>query len=86
MANVEAKKGEVAKKTTKTPAKKAPQSKKQGGFLSSVVVELKKVHWPDRPKVIKYTGVVLGTVIVLGAIMWVVDTGLSMALALLIGA
>lgn len=65
----------LAKKTAAKPT----------GFFKSVSIELKKVHWPDKEKVVKYTGVVFGVVVVLGAVIWVLDTAFSGALSLIVG-
>lgn len=76
-------KKEAAKKAADKNAKKpAPKS---SGFFKSVMVELKKVHWPDREKVVKYTGIVFGVVIALGAVIWALDTAFSGGLSLIIG-
>ncbi len=69
----------TAEKNAKKPAAKSP------GFFKSTMTELKKVHWPDKEKVVKYTGVVFGIVIVLGAIIWALDTGFSAAIGLIMG-
>lgn len=71
------------KKAADKNAKKPAQ--KNGGFFKSVSVELKKVHWPEKEKVVKYTGVVFGVVVVLGGIVWLFDTGFSAMLGLIIG-
>lgn len=83
---------EVAKKDAKKDAAKKPADKnakkpapKSSGFFKSVIVELKKVHWPDKEKVVKYTGIVFGVVIVLGTVIWALDTAFSGGLSLLIG-
>lgn len=51
-------------------------------FLRGVKSELKKVHWPDRPTIITFTGVVLVTVFFVAALIWVVDSGLGYLLNL----
>lgn len=79
----EAAKKEAAKKPADKNAKKpAPKS---SGFFKSVIVELKKVHWPDREKVVKYTGIVFGVVLILGAAIWALDTVFSAGLSLIVG-
>ncbi len=81
----------VAKKEpAKKPAKKekaAAKSRVTGvkNFLSGVKTELKKVHWPTRRETMVYTGVVLATVTVVAAIIWVLDSILSRGLGLIIG-
>lgn len=51
-------------------------------FLRGVKSELKKVHWPDRPTIITFTGVVLVTVFFVATLIWVVDSGLGYLLNL----
>jgi len=43
-------------------------------FLREVRAELKKVVWPDADKTTTYTGVVLFSVALVAAIIWVADT------------
>lgn len=49
-------------------------------YISGVVSELKKVHWPGRTQLIGYTGVVLLSVAIMAVILWLFDTGLSFVL------
>ncbi len=80
------KKAEAKKAAEKKAADKAKKpAPKSAGFFKSVSIELKKVHWPDKEKVVKYTGVVFGVVIVLGTVIWLFDTGFSAMLGLIIG-
>lgn len=53
-------------------------------FFKDIKGECKKVVWPNAKTVIKSTGVVLACVAVLGVIIWLVDTGLSEIVKLLI--
>lgn len=53
-------------------------------FCKDIKGECKKVVWPNAKTVIKSTGVVLACVAVLGVIIWLVDTGLSEIVKLLI--
>lgn len=46
--------------------------------------ELKKVHWPNKSELITYTSVVLVTVVIVSAMIWVVDSALSFVLELII--
>ncbi len=39
--------------------------------------ELKKVHWPDKPKVVETTGIVLGTTVFFALYLWGVDVVIS---------
>ena len=68
------------------PARPAPV-KKEGAFqkvskyLDEVQAELKKTTWPDRPKLIASTKVVLAAVIVVGVYLWVIDMILTYVFA-----
>ena len=72
------------------PAKPAP-AKKDGSFeklvkyLQEVQAELKKTTWPDRPKLIASTKVVLGAVIVTGLYLFVIDWVLTQVMGFFIG-
>ncbi|MFC5713777.1 preprotein translocase subunit SecE [Thalassorhabdus alkalitolerans] len=51
--------------------------KNTGKFLRDVGREMKRVTWPTRKELIKYTGVVLATVFFISIFFAVVDLGLS---------
>jgi len=53
-------------------------------FLKDVRRELKKVQWPNRRELTTYTGVVLLSVIVVGAIIWLVDAGYQQVLSFIL--
>ncbi len=55
------------------------------GFFKEVLNELKKVHWPTRHQLLVYTSVVLVAVGIFAVLTWVVDSGLSYVMNLLIG-
>lgn len=44
-------------------------------YLKSVLKELKKVHWPTRKEVIKYTAVTVSVCLLFAACFWIADTG-----------
>jgi preprotein translocase subunit SecE len=73
------------------PAKPAP-ARKDGShqklikYLQEVLAELKKTSWPDRPKLIASTKVVLGAVIVTGFYLFVIDWVLTQVMGFFIGA
>lgn len=79
----EAPKKELTKKDQQQPVQtsKLDDLKK---FLRGVKSELKKVHWPDRPTIITFTGVVLVTVFFVAMLIWVVDAGLGSLLELIL--
>jgi preprotein translocase subunit SecE len=58
--------------------------KKLINFLKDVRRELKKVQWPNRRELTTYTGVVLLSVVVVGAIIWLVDLGYQQILSLIL--
>lgn len=49
-----------------------------------VTGELKKVHWPNRKEIISYTSIVLISVILVGAIIWLFDSAVGYAMNMLI--
>ena len=54
-------------------------------FLTDVRSEFKKVTWPTREQTVKYTGVVLVIVAIVGVFLGIVDFGLSELVKLVIG-
>ncbi|UJF27006.1 preprotein translocase subunit SecE [Planococcus sp. 107-1] len=48
-----------------------------GGFFKNVVSEMRKVSWPKRKELTRYTVVVLSTVIFMALFFALVDTGIS---------
>ena len=52
-------------------------------FLKDVRRELKKVQWPNKRELTTYTSVVVVTVIIVAAIIWVVDLGYQQVLKLI---
>ena len=54
-------------------------------FLRQVMAELRKVVTPTRRELVTYTGVVLGFVVVMMAIVYVLDLGLSALVVFLFG-
>ena len=49
------------------------------GFFGNVVSEMRKVSWPKRKELTRYTIVVLSTVIVMALFFTVIDLGISEA-------
>ncbi len=56
-----------------------------GKFLREVVQEMKRVSWPTRKELTRYTWVVLGTVFFIAVFFAVVDFGISSLVRLLLG-
>ncbi|WP_391118486.1 preprotein translocase subunit SecE [Psychrobacillus sp. L3] len=48
-----------------------------GGFFKNVMSEMRKVSWPRRKELTRYTVVVLATVIVMAVFFSLVDLGIS---------
>ena len=46
--------------------------------------ELKKVHWPNKKELVTYTGVVLASVVVVAAMIWVVDGAIGFLFGLFV--
>jgi preprotein translocase subunit SecE len=49
------------------------------GFFGNVVSEMRKVSWPKRKELTRYTIVVLSTVVVMAIFFAVIDLGISEA-------
>lgn len=60
-------------------------SEKKVGFFKGTIDELKQVTWPTKGELASKTGVVLAVVVVATLFVWLVDTGLSKLLSILIG-
>lgn len=89
----------VQEKKTKVVAVKAqtkPQPKKKAepinwterwqsvkDYFTASYNELKKVTWPGRTALVAYTGVVLVSVALVAALIWIFDSALSFVLELL---
>jgi preprotein translocase subunit SecE len=80
-AEVAAKKAKKAdnKKAKKAPSKFSPKNIGKGivRFFKDLRGETKKIVWPDAKMVVKSTGVVLATVLILGAGVWILDFAVS---------
>lgn len=80
---------EKKKKEAEVTEKKAPKVKKPSKFnpkniwaaikrwFKDLKGETKKIVWPSRQMVIKSTGVVLASIIVIGAGIWIIDFAIS---------
>lgn len=73
-------------KKNKKPSKFAAFFIGIGKKFKEVFSELKKVSWPNMPKVIKQTGVVLGVVLAFLVCVTLFDAGLQALLKLVVGA
>jgi len=68
---------EKAPKAKGDKAEKAPKARKARRFWKDFRGEIKKIVWPDFKTVVKNTGIVLLTVVIIGAMVWVLDFLLS---------
>lgn len=85
--NDETEESKAAKKVANAAKAKSKKSDKPNvfvrmgkwfkNFFKNIVGECKKIVWPDAKTVLKSTGVVLLTVIIVGLIIWGIDTGLT---------
>ena len=71
MAEEKKKQGRLARAQAQAQAK--AKNKKKGNFFKETWSELKKVHWPNKQTVIKYTLVVLVFVAIMGVLVWAFD-------------
>ena len=53
-------------------------------FFKDVRRELKKVQWPNRRELTTYTGIVVFSVVLVGAIIWAVDLGYQNIITLIL--
>lgn len=87
-AKKESPKKDIKKEANKPVAKKESAATERmddvKSFLTGSKAELKKVHWPNRQQLVAYTGVVLVAVLIMSILVWVVDSGLSRLLQVLI--
>jgi preprotein translocase subunit SecE len=58
--------------------------KRVGKFLRDTVREMKKVSWPKRKELTRYTITVLSTVIFMAVFFFVVDLGISSLIRLVL--
>ncbi|MDV2686709.1 preprotein translocase subunit SecE [Alkalihalophilus sp. As8PL] len=56
-----------------------------GNFFKDVVQEMKRVSWPSRKELTRYTWVVLGTVAFITVFFAIVDYGISSLVRVLLG-
>lgn len=62
----------------------AAYGKKLRRFFHDVRIELKKVNWPSRRELMVFTSIVIIVILVFGAFFWVLDTGFTALLKLII--
>lgn len=76
------------KKAKKAPSKFSPKNIGKGivRFFKDLRGETKKIVWPDAKMVVKSTGVVLATVLVIGAGVWILDFATSGAITAVMNA
>ncbi len=58
--------------------------RKSGQFLRDVVKELKRVSWPTRKELFRYTTVVVITVVIMAIFFGIVDLGISRLIKLIL--
>lgn len=68
---------EKSKETKKKAIKKTSKKEKKEGKLKSIKTELKKVTWPNKKDVIKYSVATLVFCIIIMAFFQLLDLGLS---------
>jgi preprotein translocase subunit SecE len=82
MAN-EAKKSKLDQ--AKAKAVQNSKKKRRGNFFKEAIAELKKVHWPTKAEVVKFTLVVLVFCLIMAIVIWVVDSVFNLGLRQLLG-
>ena len=79
-AEVAAKKAKkTEKKAKKAPSKFSPKNVGKGiaRFFKDLRGETKKIVWPGPKMIVKSTGIVLASILVLGAVVWIIDFAVS---------
>ena len=79
-AEVAAKKAKkTEKKAKKAPSKFSPKNVGKGiaRFYKDLRGETKKIVWPGPKMIVKSTGIVLASILVLGAVVWIIDFAVS---------
>ena len=71
--------------TEKQPEKKVGFVARTKKSAKATLNELKKVHWPTKKELITYTEVVLATVVIIAAAIWVVDSVIAGLFGLILG-
>lgn len=64
-------------KTKKKPSKKKQEKTKEEGYFKQVRSEMKKVSWPSKKEVMKYTLATLVFCIIVGVFFLLLNFGLS---------
>ncbi|MGI6317477.1 MAG: preprotein translocase subunit SecE [Firmicutes bacterium] len=59
--------------------------KKVQRFFHDVRIELKKVNWPTRRELLLFTGIVIIVILIIGVFFWILDSGFTAMLRLIIG-
>jgi preprotein translocase subunit SecE len=57
----------------------------KSGFLKGIKSEFKKITWPTRENIIKYTVMVIAVSFIVSLLVWLIDTGLHRLLSLVLG-
>ena len=67
------------KKAKKAPSKSRPKNVGKGiaRFFKDLRGETKKIVWPGPKMIVKSTGIVLASILVLGAVVWIIDFAVS---------
>ena len=60
----------------KSPKKKPNIFKRIGGYFRDIISEIKKIVWPTPKSTFRNTGIVLIAMIVVGLVIFALDTGL----------
>ncbi|WP_156942440.1 preprotein translocase subunit SecE [Alkalihalobacterium bogoriense] len=61
------------------------EKRSMGKFFRGVGAEMKRVTWPTRKELTRYTLVVLGTVLFISVFFALVDTGISRLVRMILG-
>lgn len=65
--------------------KKDKQKIQFGKYLRETRAEMKKVSWPSRQELLQHTSVVMTSIVIIGAYLYVIDTGMGEVIKVFIG-
>lgn len=61
-----------------------PLARKMQRQLHDIKIEMKKVHWPTKRELAVFTGVVLLAILIIGVFFWILDSGFTSLLRLIL--
>ena len=70
---------------TENKAKPQKQKAQFGKYLRETKAEMKKVSWPSWKELRQHTGVVMTSIVIIGAYLWIIDSAMSRVIKVVLG-